>query len=256
MNIKKKLFLAWQDPKTRCWFPIGILTFDGQYYYFTYTKGVKKAQDKSQFKLLHCFPKTPMIYQSKNIFPVFANRLMPSSRPDYPNYINWLNLPQNEDDLMKILARSGGRKVTDTFEVFPYPENNNGFFTINFFVHGLRYMPESSQDYIPNLETNSQLFIIKDCQNQYDANALLLRTKNKHNLGYIPRYLTKDIIKLLEINPQSVKVHIEKINLAPVPIQLRLLCNLTVPWPKNFAPFSDEDYQPILEKSDHCLPIW
>ena len=52
MNIKK-LFLAWQNPETRCWFPIGVLTFDGEYYDFRYSKGVKKAKVQSEFQLLH-----------------------------------------------------------------------------------------------------------------------------------------------------------------------------------------------------------
>lgn len=249
----KKLFLAWQNPETLFWFPIGVLTFDGKYYDFCYTHGVQKAKAQSEFQLLHCFPKINHIYHSQNIFPLFANRLMPSSRPDYPNYINWLNIPNNEDNPMNILARSGGRKVTDTFEVFPSPEKtNNGIFQIHFFIHGLRYMPDSSQECIQNLQENTQLLIMKDCQNEYDSNALLLRTKNCHNLGYCPRYLTKDIIQLLEIYPQSVKVCVEKINLAPAPVQLRLLCNLSAPWNDNFVPFNDEDYQPIV---DHSLSL-
>lgn len=249
MNIQK-LFLAWQNPENRYWFPIGLLTFDGEYYYFSYTNGVKKAQDESNFKLLHSFPEVEKIYKSKTIFPLFANRLMPSSRPDYPNYLNWLNITDNESNLMNILARSGGQKVTDTFEVFPSPEKNKqGNFELKFFIHGLRYMPQCSQDYIANLKTNESLFLVKDCQNKYDNNALLLRTENRHNLGYCPRYLTKDIINLLEINPQSVQVVVEKINLPPAPIQLRLLCSLTAPWYDNFNPFSNEIYQPIMEDS-------
>lgn len=249
MSIQK-LFLAWQNPETRYWFPIGLLTFDGEYYTFSYTNGVEKARAESNFQLLHSFPEVGKIYKSKTIFPLFANRLMPSSRPDYPDYINWLNISENEFNLMNILARSGGNKVTDTFEVFPYPEKNKeGNLVINFFIHGLRYMPQCSQDYITNLKTEEPLFLVKDYQNQYDDNALLLRTKNNLNLGYCPRYLTKDIINLLEINPQSVQVFVEKINLSPAPIQLRLLCSLTAPWYDHFSPFRDEIYQPIMENS-------
>jgi hypothetical protein len=249
MSIQK-LFLAWQNPETRHWFPIGLLTFDGEYYGFSYTNGVEKARAESNFQLLHSFPEVDKIYKSKTIFPLFANRLMPSSRPDYPHYINWLNISENEFNLMNILARSGGNKVTDTFEVFPYPEKNQeGNFAINFFIHGLRYMPQCSQDYIANLKTEEPLFLIRDCQNPSDDNALLLRTENNLNLGYCPRYLTKDIINLLEINPQSVEVVVKKINLPPAPIQLRLLCSLTAPWYDHFSPFSDEIYQPITENS-------
>ena len=70
---------------------------------------------------------------------------MRPSRPDYQDYIQWLNIPQHEDEPIAILARSGGRKATDTFELFPCPERNeDGFYHLHFFVHGLRYMPECS----------------------------------------------------------------------------------------------------------------
>ena len=41
----KTLFLAWQDPTTRAWLPVGRLTFDGKMYTFAYTQGAKEAQD-------------------------------------------------------------------------------------------------------------------------------------------------------------------------------------------------------------------
>lgn len=118
----KKVFLAWQDSQTRHWFPIGQLTFDGESYHFVYIYGVKKAQAESNFQLLHSFPEENRIYTSVELFPLFSNRLMRSSRPDYQDYIQWLNIPQNEKDPIAILARSGGRKATDTFEIFPCPE--------------------------------------------------------------------------------------------------------------------------------------
>lgn len=248
MNIKK-LFLAWQNPENRCWFPIGLLTFDGEYYQFTYTIGVEKAQVDCNFKLLHSFPKKDRIYRSEKIFPLFANRLMPSSRPDYPNYIKSLNLRQNQAHPMNILARSGGKKVTDTFEIFPFPEKNKeGNFEIYFFINGLRYMPKSSQDYINKLEKGERLFLTQDYQNEYDNNALLLRTKNGQNFGYCPRYLTENLVKLLRLNNELIKVSVEKINLPPTPIQCRLLCRLTTIWDDDFIPFNNEDYQPIFKR--------
>jgi hypothetical protein len=83
----KKLFLAWQQPQSRHWFPIGQLTFDGKKYHFFYIQGVKKAQAESSFRLLHSFPERDRIYTSSELFPLFSNRLMRPSRPDYQDYI-------------------------------------------------------------------------------------------------------------------------------------------------------------------------
>jgi hypothetical protein len=244
----KKLFLAWQDPKSRHWFPIGQLTFNGKNYQFVYTHGVKKAQAESNFQLLHSFPERDRVYTSSELFPLFSNRLMRPSRPDYQDYIQWLNIPQDENDPIAILARSGGQKATDTFEVFSYPENNeNGSYHIHFFVHGLRYMPESSIERVKQLQPEERLYLTQDFQNPYDSKALLLRTEDRHNLGYCPRYLTEDICEILKQNPESVCVRVERVNSTPTPIQFRLLCNLTAKSHDSFIPFSNQDYQPIVD---------
>jgi hypothetical protein len=60
-----------------------------------------------------------------------------------------------------------------------------------------------------------------------------------------PRYLTKDIYELMQKNPQTINIRVEKVNLNPTPIQLRLLCHLTAEWPSDFQPFSGEEYQPL-----------
>lgn len=245
-----KLFLAWQEPQSRHWFPIGQLTFDGEKYHFVYIKGVNKAQAESNFRLLHSFPERDRLYTSSELFPLFSNRLMRPSRPDYQNYIQWLNIPQDKNDPIAILARSEGRKATDTFEVFSCPQlSTNGMYHLHFFVHGLRYMPESSLEKVKELKPEERLYLTSDFQNPYDSTALLLRTEERHNLGYCPRYLSRDINKILNQNPESVIVCVEKVNHAPTPIQFRLLCNMTVQACDNFIPFSGDDYQPIIDFS-------
>lgn len=244
----KKLLLAWQEPQSRYWFPIGQLTFDGTNYQFIYIQGVKKALEKSNFQLLHSFPERDRIYKSSELFPFFTNRIMRPSRPDYQNYIQSLNISQDKIEPIVILARSEGKKATDTFEVFPYPERNkNGVFNLHFFIRGLRYMPKSSIEKVKELKMGERLYLSQDAQNVYDPNALLLRTKELYNLGYCPKYLAEDITTLLKQNPESIFVEVEKINFAPTPIQFRLLCSLTIKCNDNFVFFKDEKYQPIIE---------
>lgn len=120
---------------------------------------------------------------------------------------------------------------------------------LHFFVHGLRYMPESSLEKVKELKPEERLYLTSDFQNPYDSTALLLRTEERHNLGYCPRYLSRDINKILNQNPESVIVCVEKVNHAPTPIQFRLLCNMTVQACDNFIPFSGDDYQPIIDFS-------
>ncbi|MBK1988274.1 DNA-binding protein [Sphaerospermopsis aphanizomenoides BCCUSP55] len=242
----KTLFLAWQNPKSRAWFPVGRLSFDGIYYQFVYTQGAKEAQANFGFQLLYSFPALNRVYTSAELFPLFSNRVMRRSRPDYKNYIKLLNIPESEDDAISILSRSGGRKVTDHYEVFPCPEpDENGLYKIHFFAHGLPYFPPSAIERIHQLQTQEMLYLANEFQNPHDSKSLLLCTKDHYIVGYCPRYLVDDVFKLKEKNSE-INVQVERVNPVPAPLQLRLLCNLTAKWPEDFSPFSSREYQPIL----------
>jgi hypothetical protein len=243
----KTLFLAWQDPTSRAWFPVGRLTFDEGKYTFTYTQGAKQAQDKCDFNLVYSFPDLNKVYTSAELFPLFYNRVMQRSRPDYKNYIQWLNIPENEDYPISILSRSGGRKVTDHYEVFPCPEpDETGLYKIHFFAHGLRYLPKSTIEKINQLQAQEILYLNHDFQNPYHSKALLLRTNDNYIVGYCPRYIADDVLKMKEKNSTLLKVQVERVNRVPTPLQLRLLCNLTAEWPDDFYPFDGQEYQPII----------
>lgn len=240
------LFLAWQDPLRRSWFPIGRLTFDGTWYQFVYTDGAKIAQEKCQFQPLHSFPELTGKYRSVALFPFFTNRLMRPSRPEYSNYLQWLNLSSHQDDPMVIFSRTGGGKATDTFEIFPCPKpDENGLYHIHFFAHGLRHLPKGSGERISELQANELLYLANEFQNPYDSRALLLCTRDHHIVGYCPRYLVADALELVRKKPNLVNVQVERVNPAPTPLQFRLLCNMTAQWPQGFIPFSGQEYQPI-----------
>lgn len=244
----KVLFLAWQDPGSRLWFPIGRLQFDAGQYSFVYIKGAKDAEKKSGFQPLPSFPDFNQFYQSASLFPLFANRVMRPSRPDYENYLETLNVPKTTDDPIAILARSGGKKATDYLEVFPCPEpDKSGLYHIHFFIHGLRYRPSAAIERVDTLKSHERLHLMHDIQNAQDPRALALRTNDDHSIGYCPRYLVEDVHVLLKQDPQLVNVHVERVNPAPTPIQHRLLCNMTAKWPSDFKPFSSNQYQPLID---------
>lgn len=143
----KALFLAWEDPYTRAWFPVGRLNYDNNWYEFVYLKGAEIARNKCAFSGIWSLNDFDTVYRSRELLPVFSHRLMRRSRPDYPNHIDWQNLSQTENNPIVLLSRSGGKKVTDNYEVFPYPERDeDGFYHLYFFLRGLRYMaPENKE---------------------------------------------------------------------------------------------------------------
>lgn len=165
----KTLFLAWQDPKTRRWFTVGRLDVSTGLYSFTYTNGAISARDAAGFEPLAAFPVLHKNYTSEKIFPLFSNRFLPSHRPEFGEYLQWLNIPENERDPVAILARSGGRRATDTLEVFPKPTlNADGGYEFHFLVHGLRHMTKGAADRVLLLEPGEPLLAMRDIQNPKD----------------------------------------------------------------------------------------
>ncbi len=255
MKTPKTLFLAWQDSQSRCWFPIGRLTFDGENYEFVYTQGVEAAA-KYGFTPLLSFLYLKQVYTSTHLFPVFANRLMPRSRPDYADFVQWLNIPQHEDDPFAILSRSEGQRKTDTLTVFPSPElDEEGRYHIHFFSHGLRHLPKCSIERINSFQPGEKLWLAHEFQNPYDSQALVLNTDDHHIVGYCPRFLNSDVFKLLHQNSNSVEVCVERVNQSPAPLQFRLLCNLTAQSNQQFRPFSGQEYQPYTSTVKDALAI-
>ena len=251
----KTLFLAWLDPNSRSWFPIGRLTFDGANYQFVYTQGAKEAQEKCGFQPLSSFPHLDEVYTSTHLFSVFSNRLMPRSRPDYSSFIQWLNLPQDYNDPIAILARSGGQRETDTLTVFPEPEpDEEGRFQIHFFARGLRYLPTGAIERINLFSPGEKLWLAQEFQNTIDSPALTLNTEDRYIVGYCPRYLNSEILALLLKNPSEVEVRVERVNQPPTPLQFRLLCQLTAQWSDQNRPFSSAQYQPLIALAAIAMP--
>ncbi|OKH31948.1 DNA-binding protein [[Phormidium ambiguum] IAM M-71] len=243
----KTLFLAWLDPNSRSWFPIGRLTFDGANYQFVYTQAAKEAQEKCGFQPLSSFPHLDEVYKSTHLFSVFSNRLMPRSRPDYSSFIQWLNLPQHENDPIAILARSGGQRETDTLTVFPKPEpDEEGRFQIHFFARGLRYLPTSAIERINRFSPGEKLWLAQDFQNTIDSPVLTINTEERYIVGYCPQYLNSEILALLLRNPSEVEVRVLRVNQPPTPLQFRLLCQLTALWSDENRLFSSAQYQPLI----------
>ena len=240
------LFLAWKDPISRHWFPIGRLTFDGVNYQFIYIQGVKEAKEKCAFKPLASFPCLDEIYRSTYLFSVFANRLMSPSRPDYATFMKSLHILTDNPHPITILGRSGGKKQTDTLAVFPEPEvDEEGQYHLYFFSHGLRYLPSSAIERINQFVPGEKLWLAHEFQNSYDAQSLILNTEDHHIVGYCPRYLLGVIFDWLQDN-YRLEVRVEHVNNPELPFQYRLLCKMTLIAPDGNHPFSSCKYQPLI----------
>lgn len=243
----KKLYLAWQNPNNRSWYPVACLSSDGKTFRFAYTKGAKVVPNFIPFGRMKDLN---AIYQSNELFPLFANRLMPKSRPEYRDYLKWLNVDERDDVSFMILSITEGSRGTDSLEVFSCPEPNSaGRYEVRFLNHGLRHLSDYAVERVNALSPGDGLFVMHDVQNPYDQYALALRTADPATIiGFCPRYLTHDLRELIKSNAQSVKVTVERVN-PDAPIRLRLLCKVDAEWPEGFQPCSGELYEPISQPS-------
>jgi hypothetical protein len=242
----KALFVAYQDPSSRMWAPVGKLTRVENGYRFAYTEGVKKFHDFVPFgRMTNLYGH----YFSEELFPLFANRVLPKTRPEYAQYMEWLGLRGQDDNDIEELSRTGGLRATDSLELIPCPEPSaNSTYETFFFCRGLRHASVASRERADELKSGERLFIMNDIQNERDRAALMLRTDDPVSLiGYTPAYFTKDFSSLLAANPDNeVRVVVEKVN-RDAPAQFRVLCRLTAPWPASFSPCEDRSFHEIAE---------
>ncbi|MGH7833049.1 MAG: HIRAN domain-containing protein [Candidatus Binatia bacterium] len=244
----KVLYLAWQEPESRQWLPVGKLSAEDGFYRFVYTKGAKFSKN---FIPLGFMQDLHGVYKSHDLFPLFANRLISKKRPEYKDFLRWLDLREDEADPLVLLARTEGVRGTDSLTVFPCPERGpGGKYVVHFFSHGLRYLPDEARLRISKLRPGDRLYLMPDPQNPSDGCALALRTDDPATIvGYCPRYIASDFLEILGNDPDTVEVRVKRVN-ADAPIQLRLLCTLTADWPENFKPCSTEYYEELGIESE------
>jgi hypothetical protein len=253
------LYLAWKDPVKRRWYPIGRLTFRDGCYEFVYTHGVVTARRESAFEPIPLFPDFHRIYPGDDLFPLFRNRIFNPKRPEYRDHIRFLDIDEESPRELRILARSGGARATDTFEVFGEPELRNGWYRYVFFARAIDQLPEESRERILQLQPGDRLYLIHDFQNPADSNALLLRTAGDkkgdwHLTGFCPRYVASDLGRLGH-GSANAHVTVRQVNDVPAPMQLRLLCELKLKAQPGFEPFAGEEFQPLVLSEPELAPL-
>jgi len=253
----KTLFLAWQHtrpdpaqrPASRAWYPIGRLEAEPerQFFRFAYTEGARRAEAEAGFAPLDAFPELQRIYESKEIFPVFRNRLIHPNREDYHDYLTRLGLEGEDVDPMEILAVSGGTRQTDNLEVFPkIQKHRDGSFACKFFLHGWRHVSTAAQTRLDTLKPGDALRVCLELNNPATRLAIQLQTADDyHTLGWAPRYLLGDMLATLAHAPNDLEAAVLRLNPPPAPGNQRVLVELSGRFDEGFEPMSEGDFRPL-----------
>lgn len=240
----KTLFLAWQAPDFRHWFPVGRLDADPEHakFIFRYTQGALEAKERG----FHPMPSFPMLYksyQSDELFPMFKNRVLGSQRKDFGEYLRTLAL--EHDDPIEILSITGGERQTDSFEVFPkINKQPDGSFHCRFFLHGLRYMSNPAQKRAMVLREGEELGVSIELTNPKTGIAIQLTSQDYEFVGWTPRYLVNDLLKTLA-DVSMIKATVVQVNPSDVPVNRRVLVEFQGHLPANVQPMAGDQFQPI-----------
>lgn len=218
----RRLLVVWQNPETRQFVRVAHLDVqaDGQYV-FEYEPD---AEDAPGFDGFAAFPDLRHRYRSDRLFPFFTNRVLSPRRQEYETYLDALDITDDEQAPVELLARSGGTRATDTVHIVPEPRTEpDGRQVLLFLASGTRHL-ESASERIAQLSTGDELLLRPEPDNPVNPDALLLDDTTGEPVGWVPDYLL-DLVRDCQ-GRGPVQVFVERANGSDAPPHLRLLCRL------------------------------
>ena len=244
------LYLAWQHPPTRWWFPVGRLVHhqSPDVFEFAYVQGAKEAENLAGFRPVPEFPRLEQRYRASELFPAFRNRVMNASRTDRGLYLDHLGLHEGSCDELAELSVSGGRSHSDSFEIFPAIEPDaEGRFRTRLMLYGLRHTNPHSIEAIETLRAGDELQVAVELNNPVTTHAILVYTQDCYVLGWLPRYVVEAICRSCDWKVTDARVAVAQVN-GNAPLSNRLLVDFSGRLPSGVSPMRDlAQFQPVSE---------
>lgn len=199
-DLRDYVYVIWKDPKSRRQYVIGELSKNGKYE-FSYSHEINEAIEKG-FQALISFDDINKKYVSDYLFSPFASRLPDRKRKDINRILSRYNMTEYNE--YKLLKRSGARLPIDTLEfIDPIFETNENEIERFFYIAGIRhYIGCSGEDCLKsiNVNKNDNLILELEPQNSYDKYAIKVLDMHNNQIGYIPRYYSKQLTRLMNNN--------------------------------------------------------
>ena len=196
MEAKQYLYLVWKDPISRRNYTVGKLS-KGSEYTFEYCGEYLQAKDVG-WDYIKSFPNDET-YHSKVLFPAFSSRLPDKKRKDIVSVLTKYGL--SEYNGFDLLRKSGGRLPIDNYEFVEPIVFCDNVAIKEFYVGGIRHVSKCfGKDCrsLPKLSGGTQLNLVPEPNNEYDTNAVLVKTIDGNSVGYVPRYYSKDVTSFLK----------------------------------------------------------
>lgn len=242
MTPPNLLYIAWQASESRRILPVGRLLRTADGYEFAYIGAVRQAQELG-FLPLVTFPDLDELYRCAELPPLFSNRVMSPSRPDFRTHLAEFALSLEDSEPFTVLSRSGGRRTTDKLEIFAPPQRTANGAEGLFLARGVRHIP-GSEAALQDLAPGAVLGVKAEPSNAVNPVALLLRDAQGRMLGYVPDYLANELARA---GGSAGQLHVStvQVNPDPAPAHHRLLCQYLWTGGTAHTLFTGDAYQPL-----------
>lgn len=207
-KTSRTLLVLWRHPATREILPIGRLVRNASSgYTFNYTKATEDIHD---FRPLAGLPSLTTRYESIELHPVFAQRVMGSGREDFGDYVRNLGLTEEQATPWEQIVHSGGHRAGDTLQFMEEPRILGGRLTSRFLVNGVRHIPDDTlytssgshsishdelETALAGVEIGDQLQFVPEIGNDTDGDAMLAFAGDVP-VGWAPRILSSSLREL------------------------------------------------------------
>ena len=243
------LYLAWRNPMSRQWLPVGRLTrheTDPAEYEFMYTEGARHTEWSSPLWRVPGFPELDRPYRSTEMFPAFSDRLMNFGRPDRAEYLSYLDLDVDRWTEVAELAISGGRAHSDRFETFPeIVPNADGYFVSRFVLQGLDQVGPDAVRQADSLNAEDPLELLFNSNSPDATKVVSVNTGDGYTLGWLPNYLVSWLHHERTWMVTEFGASVARVN-PDAPLSHRLLVDFHGRLPLGFTNMGDlPEFQPI-----------
>lgn len=239
-----RMAVAWQNPVSRAVRPVGLLRFDGAEHEFFYLRSVSEVED---FRPFLNFPDLNQRYTSRDLFPMFAQRVLSPHRPDYSEHLRRLDLSETAGPWEQ-LARTEGRLASDTIQVLPEPMvGPSGATYARFLVAGIRHKLQDEVErnrVLAALHEGDSLEIVDEPSNPKNPRAMLVSARHDGPIGWVPDMLVDYLHKARVFGP--VRLSVVQANGPEAPMHMRLLVAFEGMVPTGYRPFDGPMWQPYL----------
>lgn len=238
LDSVSRLLVTVRDASSGRYRPVGFLTHDRVGFEFAY---LRREVGREDFRPLPGLARARAhSVRSGSLFPLFAERVISSRRPDRWTSLDALGLPSDAAPF-EVLARSHGQRVGDTIELLPAPNVSPGSpLSLTFLAHGVRHLPEANQARLESLTVGQALLLRAETDNPVNPRAQLVTDLNDVALGWMPDPLL-EIVERIE----NRQLTVERVNGPEVGFHLRLLVRLQGRVPPGVELFTGADWETV-----------